>query len=113
MGGLSDLERRIEHLRTCASSGPVSPGLVVEIESVLSEGYVCALRADARSYRLRERVDALVEDVDEPFTAVDEEVLRLARERRTIARSTSRLRERLATLSSVRARAVGSGSRIA
>ena len=69
MGELSDLERRIEHLRRCASSGPPSPELVAEIESVLSEGYVCALRADARSYRLREQVDARVEDFGTPSTA--------------------------------------------
>src|SRR3954447_20798378 len=111
MGEFSDLEQRIEHLRACASSRPLSPELADEIESVLSEGYVRALRADARSRRLREQVDALVADVEKPFTA--EEVLRLARERRTIAQSTSRLRERLATLNSLLARAVGSRSRSA
>ena len=111
MGEFSDLERRIEHLRRCASSGPLSPELVAEIESVLSEGYVCALRADARSYRLREQVDARVEDFGTPSTAEHEEVLRLARERRTIAHSASRLRERLAILNSVLERAVGSRSR--
>ena len=86
---------------------------MVEIESVLSEGYVCALRADARSYRLREQMDARVEDVDKPYTAEDEEVLQLARERRTIAQSASRLREHLAILNSVLARAVDSRSRSA
>ena len=108
MGDFSDLERRIEQLRMRASSGPVCPELEAEIESALSDGYVSALRADARSYRLREQVEALVEDVDKPFTADNEEVLRLARERRAIAESTSRLRERLAIL-----RAVGARSRSA
>jgi hypothetical protein len=111
MGEPSDLERRIEQLLMRASSWPLSAELVVEIESVLSEGYVCALRADARSHRLREQVSALVEDVDKPSTAG--EVLRLARESRTIAQSTSRLRESLAALNSLLVRATDSRSRSA
>ena len=88
------------------SSGPLSPELVVEIESALSEGYLCALRADARSYRLREQMDARMEDVEKPYAAEDEELLQFARERRRIAQSASRLREHLALLNAVLARAV-------
>jgi hypothetical protein len=76
---------------------------VAEIESVLAEGYAFVLRADARSHRLREQMDALVDDVDKPRMA--EEVRRLAQERRTIEQSARRLRERLAILHSLLARA--------
>jgi hypothetical protein len=105
MSEFSDLEGRIERLHSRAASEPLTPELVAEIESVLAEGYVSALRADARSHRLREQVDALVDDIDVPRMA--EEMRRLGRERRTLEQSARALRERLAVLQSLVARAAG------
>jgi hypothetical protein len=103
MRDLSELERRIERLQSRASRGPLNPRLVDEIEDVLAEGYVLALRCDARGYRLAEQVDALAIEVDE--APIADEVRRLVRERRTVERTANRLRARLGTLRSLVARA--------
>jgi hypothetical protein len=104
MGELPDFERRIERLRTRASRGPIPPELRAEIQHALDEGYVLTLRIDARSYRLREQLDALVGDVDTPPTS--EEVSRLVADRRMLEQSARRLRADLGILRSLVARSV-------
>jgi hypothetical protein len=103
MTEFSDLETRIERLRSRAESERLTPELVDEIENVLAEGYVAALQADARSRRLRERVDALVDDTDVPRMA--QEMRRLGRERRMLEQAAGELRERVGVLQSLVARA--------
>jgi hypothetical protein len=105
-----DLERRIERLRFRASAGPVTAELVDEIDRVLAEGYISALRADARRRRLRERLDALVDDGD---AAPEAELRRVGRERRALEDAARGLRERLAGLQSLVARAAGPRTRSA
>ena len=104
MGELPDFERRIERLRTRASRGPLSPELCAEIERALDEGYVIALRTDARTYRLREQLDALADDVEAAHTTHD--VRRLVGERRRLEESARRLRAHLGILRSLAARSV-------
>jgi uncharacterized coiled-coil protein SlyX len=111
MSDFSDLERRIERLRNRAASGPLTAQLVAEIEDVLTEGYISALQADARSRRLRERVDALVDDPDAPPAA--EEVRQLGSERRMLEQSVHALRKRLSGLQSLVAGAAGPRTRSA
>jgi hypothetical protein len=111
MSEFPDLERRIERLRFRAASGPLTAELVAEIDDVLAEGYISALRVDARSRRLRARVDALVDDIDRPTAA--EEMRRLGRERRTLEQSAHALRERLSVLQSLVEGATGAPTRSA
>ena len=111
MSEFLDLERRIEHLRSRAASGPVTAALVAQIEDVLAEGYMSALRADARTRWLRKQVDAFVDDIDVPRVA--EEMRRLGRERRRLEEAAGALRNRLAGLQSLVERAAGPHSRSA
>jgi hypothetical protein len=104
MGELPDFARRIERLRTRASREPLAPELRAEIERALDEGYVIALRADARTYQLREQLDALVDADTAAHTTHD--LRRLIGERRMLERSARRLRADLASLRSLVARSV-------
>jgi hypothetical protein len=93
MQDFMDLERRIDRLCARAASADRDARLLVEIEDLLAEGYVCALHGDRRSRRLQMRVDALVEV---PTRA--SELQRLAGEQRMVADATRGLRDRLAVM---------------
>lgn len=90
MHDFADLERRIDRLCARASSADRDARLLVEIEDLLAEGYVCALHGDHRSRRLQ---DALLE-----ASASASELQRLAGEQRMVADATRRLREQLAVM---------------
>lgn len=96
MHELADIDRRIEEawsltLRECDDAR-----LLAEIGDVLNRGYDSALQADARCRRLAERIERLLIDGDQSGRAGE-----LARERRTIADASLRLRDRLAGLRTV------------
>src|SRR3954449_13460571 len=91
----SDLALRIARLSSRASEGPRPPeGLLGEMEDVLAEGYLKALSGEAGSRRLAERLERLVEVIDQPGAAV--EARRVALEKRGIDADVSDLRARLA-----------------
>jgi hypothetical protein len=92
----TDLLERISRLSSRASSAADDGPLLSEIEDVLAEGYVQALSGEARSRRLRERLDDLVERLDEPDAAI--EARRLALQRRTLDGRTQDLRNQLALI---------------
>ncbi len=88
-----DLERRIDRLCARASSADRDARLLVEIEDLLAEGYVCALHGDRTSRRLQMRLDALVE-----APTATSELQRLAGEQRKVMDATRRLRGQLAVM---------------
>ena len=105
MHEFADIDRRIERLSALAAHDRTEPWLLTEVGDVLACGYMSALNADARSRRLGERIDELLEKRDHRH--VVDEARRLARERRSIDDATRRLRARLAV---VRSLVSGSGS---
>jgi hypothetical protein len=91
-----DLATRIERLSARASTARSSDRLLSEIEDLLAEGYLEALRQEAGSRRLAERWDRLIENVDEHRAAV--EIRRIAVQRRGIDAQVALLRKRLGVL---------------
>jgi hypothetical protein len=75
---------------------PGTPKLLVEIEDLLAEGYVCALRGDRHSQRLQRRFEALVDAVDAAEAA--EQLRSVAREQRMVSQATQELRSQLAVM---------------
>lgn len=90
----SDLALRIARVSSRASEGRPPEGLLGEMEDVLAEGYLTALSGEAGSRRLAERLERLVEVIDQPGAAV--EARRVALEKRGIDADVSDLRARLA-----------------
>lgn len=84
------LRTRIEAV--CVRCGSPDAKLIVEMEELLAEGYVCALKGDHLSRRLRERLDALTD------AGATEALGPLAREQRTVADATRELRVQLAVM---------------
>jgi hypothetical protein len=92
MPDFADLETRIDCLCSRATSEHPSARLLVEIEDLLAEGYMCALHGDHRTRRLQSHFDALLE------SASHEELRSIAREQRVVAEATRELRSRLAIM---------------
>jgi hypothetical protein len=90
-----ELKQRIESLRARASSHP-DARLLVEIEDLLAEGYLCALHGDHVSRALQQRFEALVHEVDAVEAA--RELQAVAREQRMISEATRELRSQLAEM---------------
>lgn len=88
----AEFKQRIDALSARARSAP-DARLLVEIEDLLAEGYVCALRGDGRSRWLQRRIDALVASADGSG-----ELERIARERRMVVEATRELRSDLARM---------------
>ena len=93
MAEYAELLNRIDRLAARAETSPADETLLSEIEDVLAEGYMQALTAEARSRRLANRLESLVETLDEPGAAV--EARRLAGQRRSLDERISTLRLRL------------------
>jgi hypothetical protein len=91
-----ELKQRIDALCDRASSEHPNARLLVEIEDLLAEGYMCALHGDHRSRRLQRRFDALGEAVDAAEAA--QELQRVVREQRIVAEATHDLRSHLAVM---------------
>ena len=98
MGEFADLLVRIEAACSRAVCRGRDERLAAEIEDLLAEGYIEALRAESRSSRLRARLDEIVDSIDEPEAAV--EARKLALERHTIDRRVRVLRSRLQVMRS-------------
>jgi uncharacterized coiled-coil protein SlyX len=96
MAGFSELATRIETLSSRAAGVREDARLLVEIEDVLAEGYIEALKGEAKSRRLAERLERLVAMVEEPGTAV--EIRSLALERRSLDARIGELRAQLAVM---------------
>ena len=92
----TELKRRIDLLCARASSEHPDARLLIEIEDLLAEGYVCALHGDQHSRRLQRRFEALVEAVDAAEAAQELHVI--AREQRIISEATRELRSDLAVM---------------
>jgi hypothetical protein len=96
MTDLADLIQRIERLCGRATSEHPSARLLVEIEDLLAEGYLCALHGDHRLQGLKRRFHELVDEVDAARAA--EQLQSVAREQRMVSEATQELRSRLAVM---------------
>jgi hypothetical protein len=92
MRDFAELEPLIEALCARAASEHPNTRLLVEIEDLLAEGYLCALHGDLRSRRLQDRFDTLV------AAGSGEQLRAVAQEQRLVADATRRLRRQLATM---------------
>jgi hypothetical protein len=90
MPDFTELKGRIEALCARAASQQPDGRLLVEIEDLLAEGYVCALQGDHLTRRLQSRLEALMEAAE----SVDQ-LRAVARERRIISDATEDLRSQL------------------
>ena len=93
MPDFDDLDARIEALCARATSPHPDARLVVEIEDLLAEGYVCALRGDRLTRNLQLRFEELVDSEESA-----EQLRCLAREQRVVTDATRELRAKLATM---------------
>jgi hypothetical protein len=93
MPDFADLKARIAALCARASSPQPDARLLVEIEDLLAEGYVCALHGDHLTRRLQNRFEALMDSADG-----DEQLRSVAREQRMVAEATRELRAELAVM---------------
>jgi hypothetical protein len=96
MGAAPDILTRIDRLCSRAADARPTEPLLDAIADQLAEGYVEALAREARSRRLAERLEALVEILDQPAAAV--EIARIAPEKRKLDAQVVILRDRLALL---------------
>jgi hypothetical protein len=90
----SELRQRIAALTARASSPDPDARLLVEIEDLLAEGYVYALKGDGRSRWLQRRFDALVASAADGSGELE----RVAREHRMVVEATRELRAELARM---------------
>src|SRR5262245_22236475 len=93
MREFADIERRIERLCSPASYKHADSWLLAELRDVLAIGYAAAHSADARSRRLGEQVNQLVDNAD--VSGGGDTVRLLAQERRRLDEATHQLRDRL------------------
>src|SRR3954452_9854012 len=101
--------RRTADLRLCAraSCGKADAALV-EIEEMLAEGCICALRGDHRRRGLQRRLDALLDSLRAAHAA--RELQAVAREQRMVAEATRELWSQLGSCASTGSRWAGSAS---
>jgi hypothetical protein len=111
MGDFAETERRVELLCVRASSGLLDEQLRADVADVVNEGYIHALRADARGRLVGKRLDAILGDLDMPAAA--REARRLRAQKQRIEESACRLRARLGVLRSVVAHVDGVRARSA
>lgn len=96
MPDFADLKQRIDALCARASSEDRDARLLVEIEELLAEGYICALHGDQRTRALQTRLDELLAYADGADAA--HELQSVARERRIVHEATQELRSQLAVM---------------
>jgi hypothetical protein len=92
----SDIFTRIDRLASRASEARPAGRLLGEMEDLLPEGYLEALAGEARSRRLAERLDVLVESLDQPGAAV--EIRTIVPAQRRLDAEVAVLRDRLGLL---------------
>jgi uncharacterized coiled-coil protein SlyX len=95
MQDLRRLHDRIERISQLAGRPAAAPGVIAELNDVLSEGYAEALLAEERLIRLEER---LADGIESTGPNRAEDVRRLATEYRTTTRQVAELRALLAAL---------------
>jgi hypothetical protein len=103
MREFAEIERRIERLGSHVSPERIDAWWLAEMGDVLAVGYASALQADARSRRLAERINQVLEDQGHPHAA--DEAQQLAKERREVDDAAHRLRSRLEVVRTLFARA--------
>jgi len=96
----ADIEQRVATLQSRVASGGVDDAFLTEIDAVLAEGYLVALKADAHCRRLHDRLRAL--SGEPPYTA--EVAWELAREKLAVETSARELRARLRDIRAFAAR---------
>ena len=92
----SDLVTRIDEMCSRASDARSGGRLLTEMEALLAEGYAEALASEARSRRLAQRLEQLVESVDQAGAAV--ELRRIVLEKRRLDDEVAVLRGRLSVM---------------
>ncbi len=93
MPEFAELGQRITALCARAMLETYDARLLVEIEELLAEGYMCALRGDHRRRALQRRLEALLDEDASDDAA--RELQTLAREQRVVAEATRELRAQL------------------
>jgi hypothetical protein len=97
MGDLRELSTRIERLSSRADGASQADAqLLAEIADALAEGYMEALSGEARSRRLGNRLERVMESIEVPGAAA--EVRRLTVQRRSVDRMTGDLRAQLSVI---------------
>lgn len=96
MPGSADLVTRIDRLCSRASRARSARPLLGEMEALLAEGYAEALAQEAASRRLAQRLERLVELVDQPEAAI--EIRRIVPEKRGLDAEIGVLRDRLSLM---------------
>jgi hypothetical protein len=92
----SDLVTRIDEMCSRASDVRSGERLLTEMEALLAEGYAEALASEAGSRRLAQRLERLVESVDQAGAAV--ELRRTVLEKRRLDDEVAVLRGRLSVM---------------
>jgi hypothetical protein len=95
MEDLAKLLARIDTFTVLVRHSSGDPGLLAEIEDVLSEGYATALSREARLIRLEEQLDDLLDSGDESRAR---ELRLIVRQHRATERTVAILRSALAEL---------------
>jgi hypothetical protein len=89
---VTELSQRIEALCRRARAERPDTRLLVEIEDLLAEGYLCALHWDHHNQRLQKELDALLD------AGSADELRAVAREQRRVMEAARDLRSRLAVM---------------
>jgi len=92
----SGLAERIDSICSRMADVNAERELLIEIEDVLAQGYIEALRGESRSRRLAERLEAIMGTLDSPGAMSEAQTL--VRERQLVDASVRELRLRLRVL---------------
>jgi hypothetical protein len=92
MVDVSEIRQRIEILCARAGSEKASARLLVEIEDLLAEGYLCALHWDHHGQHLKQELDTLLDE------GTPEQLRSVAREQRRTLEAARDLRSHLAVM---------------
>jgi hypothetical protein len=92
----SDLAERIDIVCARAADANAERALLIEIEDLLAQGYIEALRGEARSRRLAERLEEIMGTLNAPGAMSEAQAL--VRERHRVDASVRELRLRLGVL---------------
>jgi hypothetical protein len=92
----SDLAERIDSICGRATDVNAERALLIEIEDLLALGYIEALRGEARSRRLAERLEEIMATLDAPGAMSEAQAI--LRERHLVDASVRELRLRLGVL---------------
>ena len=103
-----ELAERIDRLCRNSADADHERTVLIQMEDLLAQGYIEALRGEARSRRLAERLEALMGTLDAPGAMLEAQTV--ARERQLVDASVKDLRLRLRVLRDQHARLGGGQS---